>query len=183
MGSTFEFDVMRTHVRSIYMRASQQWHNFRRNPVPSVPPRPQLADRAFRSFPPTSSFHANQVEDQEKGWSSQYRSLLSSKLREEIQLSPAAPSMGGSSWAKSARRPSGRKKLDKSPKHDPSFVVSAIAQSKNETRHLRDQLTKMEKRALLAEERAKEAIIMERRARAALEARDKQMASMRMRVR
>ena len=53
----------------------------------------------------------------------------------------------------------------------------------NETRHLRDQLTKMEKRALLAEERAKEAIIMERRARAALEARDKQMASMRMRVR
>ena len=99
MGSTFEFDVMRTHVRSIYMRASQQWHNFRRNPVPSVPPRPQLADRAFRSFPPTSSFHANQVEDQEKGWSSQYRSLLSSKLREEIQLSPAAPSMGGSSWA------------------------------------------------------------------------------------
>lgn len=40
----------------------------------------------------------------------------------------------------------------------------------------------MEKRALAAEERATEAVVMERKARAALEAREKQMANMRVRV-
>tara|TARA_B100000482_G_scaffold187421_1_gene166090 strand:- start:3393 stop:3824 length:432 start_codon:yes stop_codon:yes gene_type:complete len=40
----------------------------------------------------------------------------------------------------------------------------------------------MEKRALAAEERATEVVVMERKARAALEAREKQMANMRVRV-
>ena len=40
----------------------------------------------------------------------------------------------------------------------------------------------MEKRALAAEERATEAVVMERKARAALEAREKQMTNMRVRV-
>ena len=40
----------------------------------------------------------------------------------------------------------------------------------------------MEKRALAAEERAIEAVVMERKARAALEAREKQLANMRVRV-
>lgn len=40
----------------------------------------------------------------------------------------------------------------------------------------------MEKRALAAEERATEAVVMERKGRAALEAREKQMANMRVRV-
>ena len=40
----------------------------------------------------------------------------------------------------------------------------------------------MEKRALAAEERATEAVVMERKARAALEAREKQLANMRVRV-
>ena len=40
----------------------------------------------------------------------------------------------------------------------------------------------MEKRALAAEERATEDVVMERKARAALEAREKQMANMRVRV-
>ena len=40
----------------------------------------------------------------------------------------------------------------------------------------------MEKRALAAEERATEAVVMERKARVALEAREKQMANMRVRV-
>lgn len=41
----------------------------------------------------------------------------------------------------------------------------------------------MEKRAVAAEERAAEAIVMERKARHAQEAREKQVASMRLRVR
>lgn len=40
----------------------------------------------------------------------------------------------------------------------------------------------MEKRALVAEERAAEAVVVERKARAELDAREKQMASMRLRV-
>jgi hypothetical protein len=40
----------------------------------------------------------------------------------------------------------------------------------------------MEKRALAAEERAAEAVVVERKARAALDAREKQMATMRLRV-
>tara|TARA_B110000305_G_C19072331_1_gene462261 strand:- start:294 stop:581 length:288 start_codon:yes stop_codon:yes gene_type:complete len=68
-------------------------------------------------------------------------------------------------------------------KHNPSYFTSAIAQSKKETRSVRDQLAKMERRATLAEERAKEASIMERISRAALDARDKQVSSMRLRVR
>lgn len=61
-------------------------------------------------------------------------------------------------------------------------MVSAIAQSKKEVRNVKDQLAKMEKRAQIAEDRAKEATVMERKARAALDARDKQVASMRLRV-
>ena len=68
-------------------------------------------------------------------------------------------------------------------RHDPTHFTSAIAQSKKETRSVRDQLAKVEKRALLAEERAKDASVMERRTRAALDARDKQVSSMRLRVR
>ena len=40
----------------------------------------------------------------------------------------------------------------------------------------------MEKRALAAEEKETEDVVMERKARAALEAREKQMANMRVRV-
>jgi len=40
----------------------------------------------------------------------------------------------------------------------------------------------MEKRALAAEERTTEAVVMERKARPALEAREKQLANMRVRV-
>ena len=68
-------------------------------------------------------------------------------------------------------------------RHDPAPFTSAVAESKKETRGVRDQLAKMEKRALLAEERAKDASAMERRTRAALDARDKQVSSMRLRVR
>ena len=40
----------------------------------------------------------------------------------------------------------------------------------------------MERRALIAEERAAEAVLVERKVHAALDAREKQMASMRLRV-
>mmetsp|Transcript_30216 Transcript_30216/g.75717 ORF Transcript_30216/g.75717 Transcript_30216/m.75717 type:complete len:549 (-) Transcript_30216:197-1843(-) len=66
--------------------------------------------------------------------------------------------------------------------HQPSFMVSAIAQSKNEARNLKDILAKMEKRAVVAEERAAEAVVAERKARADAVAREKQLGSMRLRL-
>jgi len=66
--------------------------------------------------------------------------------------------------------------------HQPSFMVSAIAQSKNEARNLKDILAKMEKRAVVAEERAAEAVVAERKARADADAREKQLGSMRLRL-
>ena len=63
-----------------------------------------------------------------------------------------------------------------------THLTSAIAKSENERRKVEDMLAKTTKRALAAEERASEAVVVERKARAALDAREKQMASMRLRV-
>ena len=116
-----------------------------------------------------------------------YRSLLERKL-DEVGYTP------GHSYnditASTTNRYSARKKVTRTDsadkglkRHDPTHFTSAIAQSKKETRSARDQLAKMEKRALQAEERAKEASVIERRTRAALDARNKQVSSMRLRVR
>jgi inorganic triphosphatase YgiF len=121
---------------------------------------------------PFSSQAENDAE-----WSSHYRSLLDTKLEEAMKSPSFATSSG-----KTIRKHQARTKVDKLPRHEPTFMVSAIAQSKNEVRNVKDQLAKMEKRALIAEDRAKEATVMERKARAALDARDKQVASMRLRV-
>jgi len=112
-------------------------------------------------------------------FSARYRSLLDSKL-EEPGMSP--PRRALNLTGMKTRRWSGAKSDGGSLKHDPSHVVSAIARSKSEARNWKDQLAKMEKRALAAEERATEAVVMERKARAALEAREKQMANMRVRL-
>ena len=116
-----------------------------------------------------------------------YRSLLERKL-DEVGHTPGLSYNGLA--GSTVNRYSARKKvtrMDSADKglmrHDPTHFTSAIAQSKKETRSVRDQLAKMEKRALLAEERAKDASAMERRTRAALDARDKQVSSMRLRVR
>jgi hypothetical protein len=115
-----------------------------------------------------------------------YRSLLERKL-DEVGNTPGISYnglTGGTTMRYSARKKVTRTdSTDKGlMKHDPSYFTSAIAQSKKENRSVRDQLAKMERRATLAEERAKEASIMERRTRAALDARDKQVSSMRLRV-
>ena len=116
-----------------------------------------------------------------------YRSLLERKL-DEVGHTPGLSYNGLT--GSTTNRYSARKKVTRTDsadkglmRHDPTHFTSAIAQSKKETRSLRDQLAKMEKRALLAEERAKDASVMERRTRAALDARDKQVSSMRLRVR
>lgn len=111
-------------------------------------------------------------------FSTRYRSLLDSKL-EEAGISPPRKALN-LTGIKTRRWPS-VKSDEKTQKHDPSHVVSAIARSRNEARNWKDQLAKMEKRALAAEERATEAVVMERKARAALEAREKQLANMRVR--
>lgn len=131
----------------------------------------------------TTKWHApfsSQAENDAE-WSSHYRSLLDTKL-EEAMKSPSFATSSGNSSGKTIRKHQARTKVDKLPRHEPTFMVSAIAQSKNEVRNVKDQLAKMEKRALIAEDRAKEATVMERKARAALDARDKQVASMRLRV-
>ena len=131
----------------------------------------------------TTKWHApfsSQAENDAE-WSSHYRSLLDTKL-EEAMKSPSFATSSGNSSGKTIRKHQVRTKVDKLPRHEPTFMVSAIAQSKNEVRNVKDQLAKMEKRAQIAEDRAKEATVMERKARAALDARDKQVASMRLRV-
>lgn len=131
----------------------------------------------------TNKWHApfsSQAENDAE-WSSHYRSLLDTKL-DEAMHSPSYATPSGHSSVKTIRKHQNRTKVDKLPRHEPTFMISAIAQSKNEVRNIRDQLAKMEKRALIAEDRAKEATVMERKARAALDARDKQVASMRLRV-
>ena len=116
-----------------------------------------------------------------------YRSLLERKL-DEVGHTPGLSYNGLT--GSTVNRYSALKKvtrMDSADKglmrHDPTHFTSAIAQSKKETRSARDQLAKMEKRALQAEERAKEASVIERRTRAALDARNKQVSSMRLRVR
>jgi hypothetical protein len=126
-------------------------------------------------------------DDVRGGHDGTYRSLLERKL-DEVGNTPDLKHTsltGGMSMRYSARKKVTRTELtDKGlMKHNPSYFTSAIAQSKKETRSVRDQLAKMERRATLAEERAKEASIMERISRAALDARDKQVSSMRLRVR
>lgn len=122
-----------------------------------------------------------------RGHDGTYRSLLERKL-DEVGNTPDlkySSLTGGTAMRHSARKKVTRTELtDKGlMKHDPSYFTSAIAQSKKETRSVQDQLAKMERRASLAEEHAKEASIMERRSRAALDARDKQVSSMRLWVR
>lgn len=135
-------------------------------------------------------------------WSAHYRALLESKL-EEAGLSPPKLQIGlVEAGLKTTRKQQTKTSKDKG--YQPSFFTSAIAQSQNEARNVKDMLAKvregwmyifscylffprspflqMEKRALAAEERAAEAVVVERKARAALDARGKQMASMRLRV-
>ena len=116
-----------------------------------------------------------------------YRSLLERKL-DEVGHTPGLSYNGLA--GSTVNRYSARKKvtgMDSADKglmrHDPTHFTSAIAQSKKKLEALETNLQKMEKRALLAEERAKDASAMERRTRAALDARDKQVSSMRLRVR
>lgn len=128
-------------------------------------------------------------------------------------MSPPRVPLGDAGGKKQPTRRQQTKQRDKGSRHQPSFMVSAIAQSKKEARNVKDMLAKvrdvrirrfvrtslcknkfhcrlsgqlfslqMEKRALAAEERASEAVAMERKARAALDAREKQMGSMRIRV-
>lgn len=126
-------------------------------------------------------YQAAESED----WSTHYRDLLESKL-DEAGLSPPAglstrgrlpSSLGGEAGGLKL----GRKQQAKTSKGWKSST-SALAKSQGELRNVEDMLAKMTKRALAAEERAAEAVVVERKARAALDAREKQMASMRLRV-
>jgi hypothetical protein len=117
--------------------------------------------------------------------------------------------LGTTGGAKSSHQAVKLPTKSKGQGHQPSFMVSAIAQSKNEARNLKDILAKvtdilvvtrhnhdfrtpaksltrpssqMEKRAVVAEERAAEAVVAERKARADAVAREKQLGSMRLRV-
>ena len=123
--------------------------------------------------------YLNNDQKESEDWSTHYRALLESKL-EEAGIDGALSARGRLPSSLGGEK-GGLKKATTTSKGWKSST-SALAKSQAEVRNLKDMLAKTTKRALVAEERASEAVVVERKARAALDAREKQMASMRLRV-
>lgn len=81
-------------------------------------------------------------------WSAHYRALLESKL-EEAGLSPPKLQIGlVEAGLKTTRKQQTKTSKDKG--YEPSFFTSAIAQSQNEARNVKDMLAKVRERGMNA---------------------------------